>query len=212
MLRSLAISRIKRGLDFRVGSTDDDNLVLQLQESQRLLEKGKDLPRFLIEEDATLVATSGDAEIALPERFLRELEESEFQYYDSEVAEWVTLEKVSINEGRTRFADASSGKPQAYTLRKATIVFWPERDTDYTMTWSYYKAADLLDSDIENAWLEHNPEALIGHAGMRYAADLGNEAARLRFEAMYTEAWSGQFAEDVERDRDNDPIYMGGRL
>jgi hypothetical protein len=210
MLRSVAITRIKRGLDFR--TVGDSDIANQLQESQRLLEKGKDLPRFLIQEDENFAVTSGSAEIALPTGFLREVEDSSFQYYDTEGGEWVTLEKMSINEAKTRFGEAEPGQPQAYVLRNETVAIYPERDTSYTLVWSYYKAADVLDTDIENAWLEFNPEALIGHAGMMYARDLGNAAAVQRFQALYNEAWANQFAEDVERERDNDPIHMGGRL
>lgn len=210
MTRDEAVARIQQDTDYRSGQTDV--IVGYLKMAQRLLEKGKDLPRFLIEEDATLVATTGSAEIALPTGFLREVEESEFRYYSTEDAEWVTLEKMGINEAETRFGDADAGKPVAYVLRKDTIAFYPERDTNYTLTWSYYKAAAVLDTDIENAWLKHNPDVLIGKAGYHYALSLSNANAADRFLKLYGEAWANQFAEDVERDRDNAPIHMGGRL
>lgn len=210
MLRSVAIARIKRGLDFR--TVGDADIVNQLQESQRLLEKGKDLPRFLLVEDETQTIVAGTGEVNLPTGFLREADDLSFQYYDSVNNEQVALEKISVSEGKLRFADSTAGRPRAYALRKDTIAFYPERDISYDLVWSYYKAGTLLDSDITNEWLTYNPEALIGHAGMVYARDLGNVGAQQRFQQMYQEAWAGQFAEDVERERDNDPIYMGGRL
>lgn len=212
MLRSVAIARIKRGLDFRTGTDDDDNIILQLQESQRLLEKGKDLPRFLIEEDDTLTVTEGTADVAIPTGFLREVDEEGFHYVDSTTDETVWLEKLSYEEAKRRFSESDPGRPIAYAIRKDTFAFFPERDADYDLTWSYYKAADVLSTDVENAWLANNPEALIGHAGMVYARDLNNQGAQQRFMQMYQEAWSGQFAEDVERERDNDPLFMGERL
>lgn len=210
MLRSVAVARIKRGLDFR--TTGDDNIVLQLQESQRLLEKGKTLPRFLVQESEAFSATSGSAALTLPTGFIREVPDEGFTYYDTADEEYKELEKLSYNEAVVRFTGVDAGAPQAYVLRNSTVLIYPSRDTTYSLTWSYYKAADSLTSDIENAWLANNPEALIGHAGMVYARDLGNQAAMARFEQMFKEAWGGQFAEDILREADNDPLYLGGRL
>lgn len=213
MDRDTAVARIKRGLDFRTGTTQDAAIVLQLQESQRLLEKGKELPRWLIEEDDTLSVTSGTAEIALPAGFLKEVDGETFQYYDDSADEWVLLEKMTLNEAKTRFAQSDAGRPVAYVLRKTTVAFYPERDDDYALTWSYYKAADeLTTGGTENVWLEFNPEVLIGHAGMVFARDLGNDRAEKRFTQMFVEARAGQIAEDVEREWENDAPTMGGRL
>lgn len=212
MIRSAAVARLKRGLDFRLGTVDDTNIVAQLQESQRLLEKGRDLPRWLRQEDATLTVPSGSANVSLPTGFLREVHGEGLRYVNSD-GDRVYLEKVSMEEGLIRFEGYNAGAPIAYAIRKASFTFFPERDVEYSLTWSYYKADDVLSADsTENAWLANNPEALIGHAGLVYAADLGNAEAVQRFTRMFNEAWGAQFAEDIERDLDNDPIEMGGRL
>lgn len=210
MLRAAAISRIKEGLDFRVG--DDAYIITRLQEAQRHLELGRTLPSFLVEEDATLTVTSGDAEIALPTGFIREADGQGFHYFDSTEDEWVYLDKMDLYEAKSRFVDTVASRPRAYVLRKATIAFFPARDANYDLTWSYYKNATLLDSDIENAWLLYNPDVLIGYTGWKMALDLGNAAAADRFEKLYNIAWTGGFAHDLEREAANDPLYMGGRL
>jgi len=213
MNRSAAVDRIKEGLEFRTGTGQDAVIVSRLQEAQRHLELGRTLPRFLIEESATLTVTAGTGEIALPTGFIREVDDEGFHYFDTLEDEWVYLEKMGFNEARSRFMEVDASRPRAYVLRKAGVLFYPERDVDYDLTWSYYKAADLLEADsTENVWLLHNPDVLIGYAGWKMAQDLVNAKAAERFERLYNIAWTGGFAHDLERERENDPIYMGGRL
>lgn len=212
MLRSAAITRIQRGLGFR--SDQSDNIVSALQEAQRLLEKGRSLPFFLLQEGQTLTFTSGSAEIALPTGFIRE-KSGEHPYALDDTGVPVFLEKLTFEEGTMRFVSETitARKPVAYTLRTSTIKSWPpERDASYDFTWSYYKAADVLSSDVENAWLASAPEALIGRAGMILATDLRNKSALDLFKGMYAEAWSGAFAEGVLREDEGDEIIVGGRL
>ena len=209
MLRSDAVTRINRGLDF--GERSTDLIVAQLLESQRLLEKGKTLPRWLIQEDETMTVTVGTGEIALPTGFIREVEGESFYYVDDETDEPIMLEKMGLHEAKARFYGSDAARPQAYVLRNDTVAFFPERSEEVALLWSYYKKASLLDTDIENEWLANNPEALIGHAGMVLAKDLGNPGATQRFTDLFNEAWGNQFKEDIERERDNDPLIMGGR-
>jgi len=212
MTRDEAVARIKEGLEFRVGTGSDAAIVSRLVEAQRHLELGRTLPNFLVQEDQVLVATAGSAAVDLPVGFIREVEGEGFHYFDVIEDEEVRLEKVSVVEARSRFMDTDPGRPIAYVLRKATMLFYPERDISYSMTWSYYKQAALLTTNIENVWLLHNPDVLIGYAGWKMALDLVNEKAAARFERLFNIAWSGGFAHDIERERDNDPVYMGGRL
>lgn len=210
MLRSVAVARIQRGCGFR--SDQADNIILQLQESQRLLEKGRSLPKFLLQEDATLAVASGSGQTAFPTGFLREKDGELLRYYDSAEEEYVFLEKLTKDEGLSRFATVDPGAPVAYIVRKAGIDILPARDTSYNLTWSYYKSADALTSDIENAWLAYAPEVLIGHAGMAIAKDLRDAEATALFQSMHVEAWRNMFADDILEDETGDPIYVGGRL
>lgn len=208
MLRSEAVARIKRGLGFR---TDLDNeIVSALQEAQRLLERGRTLPYFLVVEDEILAVPSGSGEVALPERFLREKEDEPLRYVDEK--KLVVLSKIDISIGSRTFFEEGAGAPIAYTLRKDTIKFWPDRDKNYTLTWSYYRGAQELNADVENEWLEKAPEVLIGRAGMLIAEDLSNVGAYNKFLKMYQEAWGGMFADSEMRVRENAPLRMGERL
>jgi|SRR3990167_5553359 len=209
--RATAVSRIQRGLGFR---TDlEDEIVDALKEAQRLLERGKSLPYFLLGEDQTLTVASGSADVSLPTGFIREKQDEPLRFTDSD-NNLIKLEKVSLDVGVTRFADVDAGKPQAYALRKSAIKFFPTRDTAYSLTWSYFVAADELTTDITNAWLTNAPEVLVGAAGMIISSDLGanGEKAMAKFQQMFNIAWAGVFAEGVLREDENKPVIVGGRL
>lgn len=212
MIRSLAVARIQRGLGFR--SDLSDEIISALQEAQRLLERGRSLPEFLLQEDQSFAVASGTAEAAVPTGFLREKQGETFRYTNS-ADELLFLEKMELSKAKEKFATSTPGGPLAYVLRKETVAIFPERDTSYTLTWSYYKKATALTSDIENEWLSETtgaPEALIGRAGMLIAEDLKNADALAKFQRLYTEGWLGNLASDITRQEEGYPLYMGGRL
>jgi hypothetical protein len=218
MLRSAAITIIQRGLGFRSDLTDE--IVSALQEAQRVFELGRTLPWFLKEEDQTFTAPSGIADIALPTGFLREIDGETFHYTDSTTGDRNYLEKfLDLNRMKQSLdtSETDPGKPLAYYLRKATVAVYPERDASYDLTWSYYKSADALTSDIENAWLAYAPEAMIGFAGKLVCEDIGLSdqamvARHKRFEERHLRGWAGLFAEDILREQPNYQLNMGSRL
>ena len=213
MNRAAAITRVKRGLGFR--SDLDDEIASALQEAQRLLERGRTLPYFLLQESQNFAVTSGSAEISLPTGFLREKEDERF-YYSNSDDELIFLEKLAFDIIKGRFPDTvEDGAPLAYCIRKSTVLIKPDRDTSYTLIWSYYKAADALTSNIENAWLEEEygaPEVLIGKAGMILSEDLGDAIALGRFTKMFSEGWAGMLSDDIERQAVGRPLNIGARL
>ena len=210
MTRDEAVSFIQVELGFRTDQTD--NIIARLKQAQRLFELGRSLPWFLVQEDATLTATTGSGEIALPTGFIREVPHETLRYYSSTDTEEVFLEKLSLVEAVSRFTDVDAGAPLAYVLRKSTVAIYPERDTSYALTWSYYKQADELSTNITNAWLTNAPDALIGRAGMLIAEVLKNQSALVKFTSLYREGWAAAFAQTIMREEDNDPLYVGGQL
>lgn len=212
MDRNDAVAIIKEGLGFT--TQRDDAIVTRLKQAQRLLEQGRSLPWFLIEEDASFPIVADDDEYDLPTGFLREVFRKQFHYTDTSEAtdRQIFLEKVTLEEGLVRFTGDDDAKPLAYTLRKDSVKFYPVPDDAYTLYWDYYKAADVLDSNIENVWLEKAPDVLIGSAGILIAQDLANVRAEEKFQKLFNAAWAGVFAEGIERDDENDPVYIGGRL
>lgn len=207
MLRDVAVTRIQDGLGFR--SDLSDKIILRMQESQRDLERGKTLPRFLLVEDATLSLVANTNLITLPTDFLRRADQS-ITYTNTLLSPSVrTVPWRSFDEANSQWGDADASGPQAAVLRAATIRIFPTADRDYSLVWSYYKKAEVLTSNLENEWLANAPELLIGDAGMRMAKDLRNQTAVALFKDMYSQARQTWFAETVQADLDDEPLILG---
>lgn len=217
MDRDTAVARIQRGLGFR----DDlvDEIVASLQEARRLLETGRSLPSFLLQDEQTLAVPAGTANVDLPDGFIREWQEQPLRYTSaSDANKVVFLEKLDYKIGEARFPpDTDPGAPLAYSILSNSIKFWPaERDVAYTLRWAYYKHSIELSSNVaDNEWLDEDvgaPEALIGRAGMIIAADLEDTGSLQKFSSMYSIAWNGITTEDELNDEENRPLAMGSRL
>lgn len=208
MLRSAAVSRIAEGLGFRADL--ETTIISRLQESQRLLEKGKTLPRFLLLEDQSLSLAADGQDVALPTGFLRQYEDEPIRYTESATAKKIVVLRKTHVDAIEAYSDAADGPPKVYVLRASTIRFYPIADINYTLTWSYYKAADLLDTDIENAWLEHASDWLIGDAGERLAKDLRDADAVEVFAEMKVRGREAVFVDDIALDLADRPLVMGG--
>jgi hypothetical protein len=215
MTRDDAVVRIQQGLGFRTDLVS--NIVAALKEAQRVLETGRSLPGFLMLETQSLVVPVGNAGVPLPTRFIREWEEDP-PHYVSPVDKtcMVFPEKIDYNIGLKRFVGSQAGPPIAYTLRASSLVFWPARDINYTLTWSYFNhSKDLSTNVTDNEWLNEAsgmPEALIGRAGMIIAADLADTPSLQKFSSMYSVAWAAITSEDDLGDEENRPLAMGARL
>ena len=209
MTRDEAIAEIQ----WHLGNRSDlfDQIVLALQRAQRQLELGRTLPWFLKEEDDTLSLSVGSADVAFTTGFLREEQDEAFHYAGTNGI--VYLEKVNLDIGNKRFSDTDSGRPRAYAIREASWKFWPERDTAYDLTYTFYKSAGALTSNVtDNAWLVNAPEALIGKAGGIVAAVIAHDRAKALFDEMFMIAFAEVIAENEMRERENKPLYIGGRL
>lgn len=210
MLRSAAVTRIARGLGFRTGL--DTIIVDALQEAQRNLEGGdKTLPLFLLQEDATMTLSAGNHSIALPTGFLgiKDDERPHFVGTSSDTPIFLTP-KTYMNAvvGQIRTTDVERA-PSIYVLRTGTIDFITTADTDYTFTWSYYKADDVLTTDIENGWLRESPDWLMGQAGLILAMDMRDKSSIELFSGMLQRGRSMTFAGIVAREDTESPRAMG---
>lgn len=213
MLRSVAITRINDGLGFRAAGNElESKIVLRLQEAQRDLERGKTLPRFLLQENQTLSLLSGASTAALPAGFLRESDENRLHYFGAASSRAIFL-------SRRYYIDAVDAQlnddvelpvaPTVYVMRKTTIDFITTANANYTLYWDYYKAADILASDIENAWLAGAPEWLIGEAGYRLAMDVRDADAVTLFNSMRTAGRAACLGDDVAFELAAGPIQIG---
>lgn len=211
MLRSAAVTRIQDGLGF--STRQGDKIVLRLQEAQRELEKGKTLPPFLLQENQTLALLINTSTVARPAGFLRI--DDAFKPYFIPVGEtrasFLSIKRDFTDALEANFSDELTG-PRVLVVRNTRIDFVYNSDANYTIIWQYYKAADSLATDIENAWLLNAPDWLIGEAGWRMAMDLRDKDAVVVFDNLRKTGRAAVFGEIVAAEEASGPLIMGANL
>lgn len=207
MKRDEAVLRIQRNLGFR---KDLDAVIIDaLQDSQEELEREPFLPWFLREDDFTSLATTADVEkVALPAGFLREVEDDGLYYYDTTEATYTSLGKEDIEFLRRVLP--GTGAPQAYWLSKDSIFIFPTPDAIYTLRLIYYKADTKLATNVENAWLKHAFDLVIGVAGQKVAAPIRDANAFNIFKEMEAKARARMLADSEAREHEHRRYIMGG--
>lgn len=213
MLRSVAVARIQDGLGF--AARQSDKIILRLQEAQRELEKGKTLPKFLLEEQTTpIILPAGQAVVALPSGFLRLDNDNPPHYPSASTGEPVYISmKRSYREALEANFSTERGAPKvAVILASGYINFINIADVTYTLAWNYYKAADVLTADIENKWLLNAPDWLIGEAGWRMAMDLRDKDAVTIFDNLRKTGRAAVFADIVAGEESSGLVLMGANL
>lgn len=212
MLRSAAVARIQDGLGF--ASRQSDKIVLRLQEAQRELEMGKTLPGFLLQEQvAPLTLLIGTSLVALPAGFLRMDENNPLHYSPEPDAAPVYISfKRSYREALEANFSTEPGAPTVAVILQNYINFITTADQTYDLLWSWYKAAQILDTDIENEWLANAPEWLIGEAGWRMAMDARDKDAVVIFDNLRKTGRAAVFGEIVAQEESIGPLIMGANL
>lgn len=206
MTRDEAVDRIQEGLGFR--SDLETELIKKLQEAQRYFEGRPTLPWFLVTEDADLSGTADDPAVSLPSDFIRFTEEGGVRYIDSDGdPHW--LDKASFDHIRTIHRGTTSTTPLSYALRFNSIYVLPTPDESYTIRIDYYAKDTVLDTNIENLWLEHAPEVLIGRAGLLQAKILGDEVAMTDFNESLQVAVDAMLKATFDRQIEDEDIVMG---
>jgi hypothetical protein len=219
MTRTEAVQRINEGIGFRAaGNPLEATIIRRLQEAQRDLEKGKTLPRFLIQEDQPLVLAAGTHTTPLPPGFLRDVDETGIRFYAPNSIKARFLKRAYYKDAIQASAHVSEmdpsepiqrRAPQFYVIRRTVIDFITIATTTYNLVWDYYKAAALLTTDTENEWLRYAPEWLIGEAGLRLAQSLGNQQALAEFTAVRQAGRAAIFGEDLAAELSSGPLAMG---
>lgn len=222
MTRAEAIARINQGIGFRAsGNALEANMLLMLQEAQRELEKGKTLPRFLLQEDQTLSLLANTHTVALPTGFIRESDETRIRFFPPTSSRPRFLDRrfyIDAVESTTRNIAGSTlpieaAPPEVYVIRKSTIDFIVNANQNYTLIWDYYKAADIITGAVtNNAWLDNAPDWLVGEAGWRLAMDLRDNDAVQKFDTMRKNGRGAIFGEEIAAETASAPLQMGANL
>ena len=176
MTRDEAVEDIAKGLGYRRGM--EGEIGLALRQVQRSLENGSFLPWFLLVSEHSVQTRAGEDRVPLPTDFLREAEEDALWLVDGEGRR--ALPKAPYDLLVTRYGDAS-GAPAAYAFTGRYFRVRPVPDGAYKLLMTYYARDDELTANIENRWLRHAPDWLIGETGALLANRLGYREAAAAF-------------------------------
>lgn len=214
MNRAAAVAQIQRLLGMR--SDLETEIIQALQDAQVDLENEPTLPWFLVSEVSSVTTTPTESRVPLPVDFIREAEDEDgggLYLFDStadEDEQWIKLEKATLNELRLAY-QSTDGEPEAYALDDEYFRLAPIPDDTYTLKMVFYQKDDLLDTNIENKWLEKAPELIIGIAGRKMAEAIRDAGALQTFANM--EARGRKRLEDfaVARQEEGRTRQMGGK-
>lgn len=183
MTRDQAVAQMKLMLGFRQTLTTE--CVTQLQLTQEQLETDATLPWFLKKNAASAILTvPGDPYIAKPPDFIREWDEDPFYLvFENEDGVYnVNLVKDSESFLRARYSDREA--PAGYVEFADKWKLVPTPTLEYTINYSYYGRGLPLTTNIENVWLKHNSDIMIGRAGLIIATGLRDKTAMEIFGAL----------------------------
>jgi hypothetical protein len=221
MLRSEAITIIKRGLGFR--QTQDAAIVAALKQAQRDLEAGKTLPEWLMTTTpASITVTPGNAFIVLPVGFLRLHDDHEMYYLNSggaqvflprrNYSEAYEAQIGSLHDPDSVVTPSTGVYPQVVVYlsnTRAQLFPTPTATTLTSVKLDHYAAAAVLDSEMENAWLKYAANYLVGMAGLQVAGDLRDRGAADKFSMMMKMGAQAYFAGVVDAELAGRPLIMG---
>lgn len=207
MLRSEAITIIKRGLGFR--QTQDSAIIAALKQVQRDLEHGHTLPSWLLVFDVAVPVVAGATTATLPTGFLRFHEEYPPFFVNSD-GKSVEIPRRNSMEAGAAYGDSDSSYAQVFVQRNnTTIELVPPFTSDTTLYLTYYKAAAVLDAEIENAWLANAANYLVGLAGVQVAGDVRDAGAQQKFSLMAKMGNASYIGSVVDEELAGRPLVMG---
>jgi hypothetical protein len=208
MIGDQAVARIQQGLGFM--NRQASVILSRLQEAQKDFEKGKTLPKFLLQEDQTLTLLTGTSSVNLPAGFLRVDDDALPHYIDAtnQTATFISIVRSFTEALRSNY-DPDSNAPRVAVIRKSKIDFINEVSSTYTLTWNYYKADDVISGASENQWLANATDWIIGEAGYRMASDVHNVEAMAKFDRLRTQGRAAVFADIIASEEQSGPIMMG---
>ena len=161
MTRDEAIVQMRRDLGFN-SNIDVAILIDALKSAQVSLEREPELPFFLTSEITELTTVSGDEELDLPTGFLTLAENDNLWLFDSTAdTPWKELPKADYDALRRKHAASDDAEPEAYSLDNLYFRLFPTPDAVYTLKMTYMKKDEVLDTNIENKWLEFFPTLMI---------------------------------------------------
>lgn len=150
----------------RTNTTLRAKVLLEMIQFQKLtLEKGAELPDFLIVHDASITLTAGNRQFTLPADFLRELDEDETLWIVDDVGEYQPMLKCGFDDPQFTRSDTGS-LPLKYVIQGLYGYTLPQPTVNRTLKMDYYGTGGTITDDAnETVWLKHASDLIIGGAG-----------------------------------------------
>lgn len=210
MLRDDAVQMIALQLGNRTDLDAQIVTVMQLVQETELEATGVLTPWFLLTEDSFVTLAPGTSRVAVPTDFIIEDEDWGLGIEDTNgVTKW--LQKQDYDDLQQTFGN-SSGMPKYYSLNGGYFYLFPvEADSYVTVRMRYYAhAQNITSANLENAWLQYAPDAVIAYTGF-YIADriLQNTELAERFARAKQAAFVRLVTLDEARKHTNRQYQMG---
>lgn len=211
MLRDEGVALIQEQLSFR--TTLSSSIIRYMQLAQTTLEKGPTKPWFLVSEDTFTDTVVDEQRISLPVNFLQEVEGAAFKYRPADYPDEpeVELIKEEFDKLSAIYKDIEAGPPEAYALLGRYFQIFPIPDDVYNLRLIFFRADEVLTSNIENGWLREIPLLLLGTAGQMMASPIAQPNAYKVFSEWITAGLKVLHGHDTSRDMANREMQIGGR-
>ena len=209
MRRDVAVFSVQNRFSGMQGN--EVRIINEMQVAQEQFEADAELPWFLIRRTEGYEITP-EGYLIPPRDYLMEYEE------DDNSAVWVKhddlwwpLKKVQQSKWFNYSQEALGPRPMVYDVIGTEYYFWPAPQSVLPMRLIYYGKDRQLDSNIENGWLQHAPNLLIGAAGYAMCAFAGPQTMQSHaqyFQGIMTDARRTLFIKSVARREANLERWM----
>ncbi len=123
---------------------------------------------------------------------------------------WKELPKADFDALRRKHAASDDAEPEAYSLDNLYFRLFPTPDAAYTLKMTYMKADTVLDTNIENKWLEFFPTLMISLGVKRIAKATRDKDAYQLAQADETVERARLRTFIIARETTNFTYQMGG--
>jgi len=206
MKRDSAIEVIMSRLGNRKGL--EEKAVLEMQLAQERLETGPEMPWFLETKDTSVTAAS-TSDLALPTLYQRTHDDGIWIKDVSDLYQPVC--KIDLPALlRFRAGNTSEGLPDRYALWGTLIELYPTPNAVYSIDHYHWAKGALLDTNVENAWLQYSADLLISETGIVMAQCLRDDKAVQLFASERQDAQKRLTIDSVAREEAGRVQRMGG--
>ncbi len=212
MLRDDAITRMREMLGHN-SSLQASSFIDALKDAQETLEKEPQLPWFLRTEISSISTVANEERVVIPTDFLLMPESDDdgiWVFIAGDDNPWRRLRQDHVGFNRGKYSNEDDAEPKAYSLDNLYFRLFPTPDKIFTIKMIFLAQDALLDTNIENKWLEHIPWLLIAMGVQQVAWGTRDTVASTTAAEVETRMRARLRAFIVAREIADMPLQMGG--